>query len=138
MNPNLPKGCQQVTLTVNGDERGSLIAIESGSDVPFAIARVYYVFATSPGVSRGFHAHRELNQLAVAVAGSCTIILDDGAKRTSVLLNDPAMGLTLGPMIWREMENFSADCVLMVLADSAYEEAEYIRDYAEFLALVQE
>ena len=135
MTEYLPKGCRLITLALRGDERGRLVAIEENSDVPFAIARVYYVYATTPGTTRGLHAHRALNQLAVAVAGSCTMLLDDGARRVAMRLDDPAAGLTLGPMIWREMSDFSPDCVLMVLADAAYDEADYIRDYDQFLAI---
>lgn len=137
MTDTLPPGCRLIPLAVRGDDRGRLVAIEGLSEVPFAIARVYYVYATTPGVVRGLHAHRALNQLAVAVAGSCTMLLDDGATRTSVRLDDPAVGLTLAPMVWHEMSDFSDDCVLMVLADAAYDEADYIRDYAEFTALAR-
>ena len=137
MTNNLPKGCRLIPFTALGDARGRLVAIEGASDVPFAIARVYYVYATTPGVTRGFHAHRALNQLAVAVAGSCTMLLDDGANKVSVRLDDPAVGLTMGSMIWREMSDFSDDCVLMVLADAVYDEADYIRDYNDFLALAR-
>ena len=135
MTNDLPPGCRLIPFSVRGDERGRLVAIEAASDVPFAIARVYYVYATTPGTTRGLHAHRALNQLAVAVAGSCTMLLDDGAQRVSVRLDDPAVGLTLPPMVWHEMSDFSADCVLTVLADAAYDEADYIRDYNEFSAL---
>ena len=137
MSDNLPNGCRLVPLAKRGDERGRLVAIEGASDVPFAIARVYYVYATTPGVTRGLHAHRALNQLAVAVAGSCTMLLDDGARRIEVRLDDPAVGLTLPPMVWHKMSDFSADCVLMVLADAAYDEADYIRDYDDFLAMAR-
>jgi hypothetical protein len=65
------------------------------------------------------------------------MLLDDGASRVKVRIDDPETGLTLGPMIWREMTDFSPDCVLMVLADAAYDEADYIRDYAEFLAMAR-
>ena len=135
MTDDLLPGCRLVPLAVRGDARGSLVAIEGMSDIPFAIARVYYVYATKPGVTRGLHAHRALHQLAVAVSGSCTMLLDDGARRMTVRLDDPAVGLTMGPMIWREMSDFSADCVLMVLADQVYDEADYIRDYGDFTAL---
>ena len=137
MTDDLLPGCRLVPLAVRGDARGSLVAIEGMSDIPFAIARVYYVYATKPGVTRGLHAHRALHQMAVAVAGSCTMLLDDGARRIEVRLDDPAVGLTLPPMVWHEMSDFSADCVLMVLADAAYDEADYIRDYGEFLALAK-
>ncbi len=137
MTVNLPQGCDLIPLALRGDERGRLIAIEGTSDVPFAIARVYFVFATTPGTTRGLHAHHTLNQLAVAVAGSCTMLLDDGARRIKVRLDDPATGLTLPPMVWHEMSDFSPDCVLMVLADAVYDEADYIRDYDEFIAMAK-
>lgn len=135
---DLPKGCRLIPLTMCGDERGSLVAIEGASSVPFAIRRVYYVYATKAGVTRGLHAHRALNQLAIAVAGSCTMLLDDGARRVSVRLDCPETGLTLGPMVWREMSDFSPDCVLMVLADAPYAESDYIRNYDEFLAIARQ
>lgn len=137
MTNDLPKGCRLVPLAIRGDERGRLVAVEGMSDVPFAIARVYYVYATTPGVTRGLHAHRALHQMAVAVAGNCTMLLDDGAERVTVRLDDPATGLTVPPMVWHEMSDFSADCVLMVLADAPYDEADYIRDYDEFVAMAR-
>ena len=78
----LPDGCGLVDLAIKGDDRGSLIALEGMRNLPFAVARVYYVFGTQPGVSRGFHAHRQLHQLAVAVSGSCTMAVDDGTHRS--------------------------------------------------------
>ena len=115
-----------------GDRRGSLIAIEAGKTVPFDVRRVYYIFATKEGVERGFHAHKTLNQVAVAVTGSCEMVLDDGECETSVLLDSAEMGVLIGPGVWRVMRNFSSDCVLLVLADQHYDEADYIRNYKEF------
>ena len=137
MQYSLPDGCRLVQLTARGDERGSLVAIEQCADVPFAIARVYYLFGTRDGVTRGLHAHRELTQFAVPVRGSCTMLLDDGTRRVPVRLDDPSMGLLIGPMVWHEMSDFSDDCVLMVLADAPYDEADYIRDYDRFLELAR-
>lgn len=134
MQEELPGQCALIPLTVKGDERGSLVAIEQQRVAPFDIARVYYLYGTIPGVTRGLHAHRELQQLVVALAGSCTMLLDDGDRRTSILLDDPATGLLLPPLVWHEMSDFSADCMLMVVADAPYDEADYIRDYGEFLA----
>lgn len=119
-----------------GDERGSLIAIEAEKSVPFPVRRVYYIFGTKDGVERGFHAHKALNQVAVAVTGSCEMILDDGLSRNVVLLDSAEKGVLIGPGIWREMRNFSPDCVLLVLADQHYDEADYIRDYDEFKAWI--
>ena len=115
-----------------GDERGSLIAIEAEKSVPFPIHRVYYIFATKEGVERGFHAHKALNQVAVAVTGSCEMVLDDGQSKATVLLDSSEKGVLIGPGMWRVMRNFSSDCVLLVLADQHYDEADYIRDYEEF------
>jgi dTDP-4-dehydrorhamnose 3,5-epimerase-like enzyme len=134
---SLPDGCSLVPLTARGDERGSLVAIEHYHDIPFAIARVYYLFGTREGVTRGLHAHRVLRQFAVAVRGSCTMLLDDGTERGTVRLDDPTVGLMLPPMVWHEMSDFSDDCVLMVLADAPYDEADYIRDYDRFLELAR-
>lgn len=127
-----PPGCALDVLPVKGDARGLLVALEGRREVPFEIARVYYVYATEPGVPRGFHAHRQTRQYAVAVSGACTMLLDDGAQRTEVRLDRPDRGLSIPPMVWHEMRDFSPDCVLLVLADALYDEADYIRDYARY------
>ncbi|WP_205480424.1 sugar 3,4-ketoisomerase [Sphingomonas arenae] len=137
MTYTLPAGCALVDLAIRGDDRGSLIALEGDRNLPFAVARVYYVFGTKAGVSRGFHAHRKLNQLAVAVSGSCTMLVDDGSRRTALPLDRPDQGLLLGPMLWREMHDFSPDCVLLVMADTPYDESDYVRDYQAFLREVR-
>ena len=115
-----------------GDERGSLIAIEAEKSVPFPVRRVYYIFGTKDGVERGFHAHKALNQVAVAVTGSCEVVLDDGETETTVLLDSAEKGVLIEPKVWHYMRNFSPDCVLLLLADQHYDEADYIRNYDEF------
>ncbi len=124
---------EHIELQQHGDSRGMLIALEQTRNVPFEIRRVYYLFATGESVRRGQHAHRHLNQLAVAVRGSVTFLLDDGEGPAEVVLDDPTRGLLLGRMIWRELYDFSPDCVLMVLADQLYDPADYITDYDAFL-----
>lgn len=116
-----------------GDERGTLVAIEGGRDVPFEIKRVYTLTSMSPGGIRGGHAHKMLRQVIVCLSGSCTVDLDNGSDHLSVTLNDAACGLCLEPMIWHEMRDFSPGCVLMVLAADHYDEPDYIRDRNEFL-----
>lgn len=116
----------------HGDERGMLVALEQIKNVPFEIKRVYYMFGTKDNVRRGFHAHKELRQLAIAVRGSCYFHLDDGVDKEEVLLNDPAQGLLIEPAIWHEMYNYSDDCVLLVLASDVYDESDYIRNYEAF------
>ena len=122
---------------LRGDERGSLVAIEAQADIPFAIQRVYYIFGTQAGVSRGLHAHRTLRQVMVCVNGSCQVVLDDGLDKFAVPLNDRCQGLLLDRMVWHEMYDFSPDCVLLVLASDFYDEGDYIRDYGEFMQLAQ-
>ena len=126
------------TISFNplGDERGSLVALEGSKSVPFDIKRVYYLFDTKDGVSRGFHAHRNLKQVAVCVTGSCRFILDNGKRREEVVLNKSTTGLLINDLTWREMYDFSPDCVLMVLASEYYDELDYIRDYDKFIRTI--
>lgn len=124
---------------VRGDARGSLVALEALSDaVPFEIKRMYYIFATRAGVTRGKHAHHRLKQVLVAVSGSCDICLDNGQARQTIHLDNPAKGLYLEGFLWREMSNFSPDCVLAVLASDHYDEKDYVRNYDEFLRLCRQ
>lgn len=120
-----------------GDARGSLVALEGEKTVPFAIKRVYYIFGTQPGVARGFHAHRDLKQVAVCVTGSCRMILDDGSNREEFILDSPTKGVLIKDLVWREMHDFSEDCVLLVLASEHYDESDYIRNYDEFIELTR-
>lgn len=121
-----------------GDERGSLVALEIGMEkaVPFDIKRVYYIYRTAQSVSRGYHAHRNLRQVAICVAGSCRMVLDNGSSREETLMDSPTKGLLIESMVWREMHDFSGDCVLLVLASEHYDERDYIRNYPEFRRLI--
>lgn len=119
-----------------GDSRGELIALESNKEIPFDVKRVYYVFGTQHGAIRGLHAHKELKQVAIAMHGSCRFILDNGETREDVILNRPDQGLLIDSCMWREMHDFSDDCVLVVLASEHYDESDYIRDYEEFVKCV--
>nr|WP_284202851.1 FdtA/QdtA family cupin domain-containing protein [Psychromonas marina] len=120
----------------HGDDRGSLVALEDHKNIPFTIKRVYYMFNTADKVRRGFHAHKKLKQLAVVLKGSCRFMLDDGKEKIELLLDNPEQGLFIESFVWREMFDFSDDCVLLVLADSFYDEGDYIRDYQEFTEMV--
>lgn len=121
-----------ISLQVHGDDRGSLIALENGHNLPFDVKRVYYIYGTKEGVPRGFHAHRKLKQLLIAVSGSVTVKTEHDGKTETHLLNRPDEGLLIEGFVWREMHDFSPDCVLIVLADDYYNEADYIRDYQTF------
>jgi hypothetical protein len=115
------------------DHRGNLTFIEGRHHVPFDIARVYYLYDVPGGAERGGHAHRELNQLIIAMSGSFDVILDDGAERRRFHLNRSYQGLLVVPMLWRELDNFSSGSVCMVLASNTYDEADYYRDYEAYL-----
>lgn len=116
-----------------GDERGDLVALEQEIHVPFEIKRIYYIYRTERGVSRGYHAHRNLKQIVICLNGSVNMLLDNGTVREQVLMDSPTKGLLIESVIWREMHDFSPDCVLLVIASEHFDEKDYIRDYAEFL-----
>jgi dTDP-4-dehydrorhamnose 3,5-epimerase-like enzyme len=126
-----------INLKIIGDHRGSLISLEGSKNIPFEIKRVYYIFDNKDDVRRGYHAHKKLSQLAVCVSGSCKFLLDDGVSKEIISLNSPSEGLMITGLVWREMFDFSSDCVLMVFADSEYDESDYIRNYDEFLREVK-
>ena len=138
MSGNNSELVQWIEFPPLGDDRGSLVALEGNKTVPFDIKRVYYIFGTEPGVVRGFHAHKALKQVAVCVTGNCRILLDNGLEKVDVWLDSPVRGIVIEEMVWREMHDFSHDCVLLVLASEHYDEGDYIRDYGEFKKYVSE
>ena len=117
----------------HGDSRGQLVALEEYRDIPFEIKRVYYMYETDGTVRRGFHAHKNLQQILICIHGSCKILLDNGTERKIISLEKPYEGLYVSNDMWREMYDFSKDAVLLVLASEYYDEADYVRDYDEFL-----
>lgn len=120
-------------MDIHGDTRGKLVSLESMRNIPFEFKRMYYMFDTLPNEARGFHAHKELEQLIIVMDGACKFILDDGKNREEVLLNRPDVALYIGKNMWREMHDFSYGCKLVVLASEYYNENEYIRNYDDFL-----
>lgn len=122
-----------IEFPVVSDVRGNLCAIESGRHVPFDIARVYYLYDVPSGSTRGGHAHLALHQIILPLSGSFDVKLHDGRRQETVSLNRPNIGLHVGPMTWREIENFSSGSVCCVLASQAYDESDYIRDFELFL-----
>ena len=117
-----------------GDERGNLVVIEGGGmDIPFDIKRVFYIYGSDATVVRGQHANRESEFLMVNVAGTSKVRITDGCEETIVELNEPGMGLYLPTMLWKDMYEFSADSVLLVMSNKHYDGNEYIREYDEYL-----
>ncbi len=128
---------KKYTFQKHGDDRGMLIALEQNKDIPFEIKRVYYMYDTVQGVRRGYHAHKQLEQILICIHGSCKILMDNGKEKETVLLDKPYEGLYISNNIWREMYDFSPDAVLMVLASEYYTEDDYIRNYEDFLNFVK-
>lgn len=113
------------------DPRGNLAVIE-GATIPFKMERVYYLFDVPSNSNRGGHAHKELQQLIIALSGSFDVVLDNGNEKRTITLNKPDKGLLIPTMIWRELENFSSGSVCMVVASMEFSEQDYIREYSDF------
>lgn len=119
-----------------GDERGKLVVVEGSQDIPFDIARVFYIYGSDATVVRGQHANRNSEFVLVNVAGTSKVKVDNGIESVIIELDKPMMGLYLDKMIWKEMYDFSPDSVLLVIASTHYDEKEYIRDYDEYLKII--
>lgn len=128
------ENCKIIDLPKISDPRGNLTFIEGGSHVPFDIQRVYYLYDVPGGSERGGHAHKALSQLIIAMSGSFDVVLDDGNGKKRFHLNRSYYGLYVCPMIWRELDNFSSGSVCMVLASNLYDEADYYRNYGDYLS----
>ena len=125
-----------INYKVMGDERGSLIPFEENKNVPFDIKRVFYIYGTQEDVPRGQHSHYKTKQLLVAVNGGCKVTMNDGENKKTYILNKPNVGLFQDALVWGTMHDFTEDCILMVFADTYYDESDYIRKYEEFLKVV--
>ena len=120
-----------------GDERGKLVVVEGGMDIPFDIKRVFYIYGSDSTVVRGCHANIDSEFVLINVAGKSKVKITDGKNEDIVSLDKPMDGLYLPKMIWKEMYEFSPDSVLLVLANTHYNGKEYIRDYNEYLKLME-
>ncbi|MDA9819184.1 FdtA/QdtA family cupin domain-containing protein [Methylophilaceae bacterium] len=125
--------CKLLDFPKITDPRGNLTFIEGSDHVPFEIKRVYYLYDVPGGSVRGGHAHKDLNQMIIALSGSFDVLLDDGSKKEIYHLNSPSKGLLVTPMVWRELNNFSSGSVCLVVASEHFSEEDYYRDYSQFL-----
>ena len=125
--------CEVIDLEIVHNETGNISVLENGNNIPFDIHRVYYLYDVPAGAERGGHAHYELEQYVIAASGSFTFVLDDGENKKEIFLNHPNKALHIKQGIWREMKDFSSGSICLVLASHEYDEADYIRDYKEFL-----
>lgn len=126
-----------IQLPKISDPRGNLTFIEHNQHIPFPINRVYYLYDVPGGENRGGHAHKALEQLIIAVAGSFDVMLDNGSAKELFSLNRSYYGLFVPKMTWREINNFSSGAVCLVLASTIYEESDYYRDYNSFISDVR-
>lgn len=129
----LQEKCKILNFSDLGDERGKLVVIEGGQAIPFDIKRVFYIYESDATVVRGQHANRESEFVLINVAGQSKVRITNGNEEFVVELNKPMMGVYIPKMVWKDMYDFSADSVLLVLASTHYDGNEYIRDYDEYL-----
>lgn len=125
--------CRIIEFPRMMDPEGSLTFIEGERHVPFAIRRVFYIYDVPTAESRGAHAHKELQQVLICLSGSFDVLLDDGGRRREIRMHRPWLGLYIPRMIWARIINFDPGAVCLVLASELYSEADYYRDYEEFL-----
>ena len=136
---NITKQAQMLEFSERGDERGYLVVVEGNMDIPFDIKRIFYIYGSDPDVVRGQHANRKTEFVLINVAGTSQVRVRDGkGNETLYSLNRPHTGIYLPNMVWKDMLNFSEDSVLLVLASEHYDAEEYIRDYDEFVKIVNE
>ena len=126
--------CSVVELPRIHDRAGNLTPVHNNIDVPFDIARVFYIFDIPGGAGRGVHAHKECHQFIIAASGSFEVELSDGHNKRTVTLNRPYYGLHIPPGIWASEKGFSSGAICLVLASHAYDASDYINDYEEFKA----
>ena len=125
--------CRLLNFKDLGDERGKLVVIEGAKDIPFEIARAFYIYGSDSTVIRGKHANRFSEFVLVNVAGKSKVMVTDGSNRKIIELEQPMEAVYIPKMIWKEMYDFSPDSVLLVLANTHYDGKEYIRNYDEYL-----
>lgn len=125
--------CSVIEIDKHHHNKGNISVIENGITIPFDVKRAYYLYDVPGGESRGGHAHKELEQLIIAVSGSFNVKIYDGLVTRTFTLNRPYQGLLVVPGIWRELDDFSSGSVCLVLASHKYDETDYIRDYQEYI-----
>ncbi len=129
--------CNLIDIGIVHNEAGNISVLENGKNIPFSVKRIYYLYDIPAGAGRGGHAHYELEQYVIAASGSFTFILDDGVNKKEIFLNHPNKALHIRQGIWRKMKEFSSGSICLVLASQEYTEADYIREYQEFLNYIQ-
>ncbi|MFA5920944.1 MAG: FdtA/QdtA family cupin domain-containing protein [Methylococcaceae bacterium] len=132
------KGCSVYDCSVIEFPRiqnraGNITPIESLKNISFEVKRVFYLYDIPGGEGRGAHSHKECHQILIAASGSFEVMLDDGINNRTVILNRPYFGLHIPPGIWAAEVGFSSGAICLVLTSHKYDEADYIREYKEFI-----
>ena len=125
--------CSLIEFSRIKDRAGNITPIEGLKNIPFTIARVFYLYDIPGGEGRGAHAHKECHQILVSASGSFEVLLDDGVNKRTLMLNRPYFGLHIPPGIWASEQGFSSGAICLVLASEKYNENDYLRTYPEFL-----
>jgi len=120
-----------------GDDRGHLVVVEGGKDIPFEIARVFYIYGSDTDVVRGKHANKKSEFVLINVSGTSKVKVDNGFTTEIFELNEPHTGIYIPKMIWKDMYDFSSDSVLLVLSNEKYQPSEYIKDYNEYVSIMR-
>ncbi len=135
--PSVTPRHRLVPLAHRSDARGALSFAQQGDQIPFQVRRIFYLYDIAPGATRGGHAHLAQHQFLIMMAGACTVTVDNGTRRTPIRLSLGADALYLPPLLWLDLGEFTADAVCCVLASDLYAEADYLRNYEKFRALIQ-
>ena len=138
MESHLKNICKIFQFKDLGDERGNLVVIEGGIDIPFELKRVFYIYGSDCDVVRGQHANRRTKFILINVSGKSKVRITDGKEEYIVVLDKPRMGVYLPPMIWKDMYDFSEDSILLVLCSEHYDADEYIRNYEEYISEIRQ
>lgn len=133
------KDVRLLQFSQNGDARGHMVVVEGLQHVPFEIKRIFYSYGAERNAVRGKHSNRKSEFVMVCVAGSCKILVKDGkGNEEEYCLDKPNVGLYLPKLVWKEMYDFSEDCVLLVLSSEHYDSEEYIRDYEQLVQIMRD
>ena len=132
------KGCTWIDIACVVEEDGKLLVTEEGNNTPFPIKRIFWVKDVAEGASRGDHATKKTKLILVPIAGSCNVVVDNGKEKETFRMDNPSKGLCIDPMLWRSMQNFTKDCVMMAICDRAFEPGnETYDDYDEYLKALE-
>lgn len=125
--------CRLIEFQKCDDNRGKMSVIEGSKNIPFDIKRIFYTYDISDDVKRAEHANRKSEFIFICLSGSALVTVDYGNEKEQFVLNNPSIGLYIPKMLWKDISNYSKDCVMLILSNEYYDSSEYIKDYNEYL-----